>query len=536
MRPGFSPEYPRDAATVGEPAPRLNTGVLQPDRPDPGNAKPRKKWWLIPIVISALAIAAGGALWATGILSPGGSGNGMNSRDQLPWERSQAMESEEVTPSPTPTMLPTTTPTQAPAATAVPTETPALTDAPSPTATATPTGTPIPTATPDQTSTPTPTGTPVPTAMPAPTATAAPTGTPVPTATPEPTATEAPTGTPVPTETPAPTEEPEPLQEEEPAETKPAGSTAVTYPTYGRTTEKKVNVRYRADKKSRRVAYITHKGSLTEILGDAFDSNGERWYKVKLENGETGFVLASVIELQSESEKANFPFLAKTTSKKVNCRVEADTGSRRLTYIQQKGTVVSVLDEVIGEDQKPWYRIQLEDGRIGYARSEYFESENDSRATVESMNGNSAGVFTPVSAELTRNRKAEVYSGPGTGYLRPANGRAVLTTNNSAYIYGQENGMILIQYQVTGKQWRFGFISSEFVEDLKDVPPLSFEGKTASVVKKCNLTDDPLHSKGKLISLKLGQTVTCLAKMEKWVYVDTGTARGFISEENLKAD
>ena len=96
--------------------------------------------------------------------------------------------------------------------------------------------------------------------------------------------------------------------------------------------------------------------------------------------------------------------------------------------------------------------------------------------------------------------------------------------------------MILIQYQVTGKQWRFGFISSEFVEDLKDVPPLSFEGKMASVVKKCNLTDDPLHSKGKLISLKLGQTVTCLAKMEKWVYVDTGSARGFISEENLKAD
>ncbi|MBQ3279761.1 MAG: protein kinase [Clostridia bacterium] len=549
----------REAATAVENGPGNNGTDLRNRFSNPSPAeeetKPGKKRWLIPVLLLLLALAVAGILFAMGVFSPDDKKT-LEDQGNLPWTPGQTAETEQVSaPALTNTTEPTATPSPAPTASATNTPTAMSTAVPTNTPTAAPaavsatkvpaTATPVPTATVTATPGPTNSPTPVPTATPvvtaAPTPTLRPTESPTsaPTATPVQTATPVPTATPIPSETPTPEPEEEPEEEEEteteePEEEKPAGKAVITYPAYGRTTEKKVNVRYRADRKSKRVAYITYKRTLTVITDDTFDSSGEKWYKVKLEDGETGFVLASVMELQDPAEAARFPFLAKTTSKKVNCRAEADTGSRRLTYIQKKGTVVSVLDEIVGEDERPWYKIQLEDGRIGYARSEYFESENDQRTTVSSMNGNASGPFTPVSAKLIRNQKTIVYSGPGEDYLRPANGRAMLTTNNSAYVYGQENGLVLVQYQVNGGQWRFGYVSSSVVENMSEVPLLSFGAETATVVKKCNLTDDPLHSKGKLTALKLGQVITCLARLDQWVYVDIGTARGFVQEANLK--
>jgi hypothetical protein len=115
-----------------------------------------------------------------------------------------------ITPSNTPTETPTTTPTETP--TSTPTETP--TNTPTETATQTPTTTETPTVTPTTTPSETPTNTPTetPTNTPTSSNTATPTPTETPTQTPSNTPTETPTNTPSETETPTPTPTETPTQ------------------------------------------------------------------------------------------------------------------------------------------------------------------------------------------------------------------------------------------------------------------------------------------------------------------------------------
>lgn len=75
---------------------------------------------------------------------------------------------------------------------------------------------------------------------------------------------------------------------------------------------------------------------------------------------------------ETELEEVNpILFIAKT-KKATNIREKADKKSNKIATINQKGKEVSVVEIVTGDDGMTWYKISLEDGTEGYARSDFF--------------------------------------------------------------------------------------------------------------------------------------------------------------------
>lgn len=65
------------------------------------------------------------------------------------------------------------------------------------------------------------------------------------------------------------------------------------------------------------------------------------------------------------------PLFYAETTKETRVREKASKTSALVATVQA-GTEVSVLEEVKGKDGKIWYRIQMEDGTVGYARNDFF--------------------------------------------------------------------------------------------------------------------------------------------------------------------
>ncbi len=134
---------------------------------------------------------------------------------------------------------------------------------------------------------------------------------------------------------------------------------------------------------------------------------------------------------------------------------------------------------------------------------------------------------------FTGGQKFPVYSGPGTGYERAAGGKAMVSTNDWIQVFGRENGYILIQYDITSDQMRFGYIEESALPKSVSVSVLALDHEAAVITGDTYLTDDPLKSQTKIRAVSAGQQgVKWLAEMGNWVYVEiTGSGspvRGFV--------
>lgn len=147
-----------------------------------------------------------------------------------------------------------------------------------------------------------------------------------------------------------------------------------------------------------------------------------------------------------------------------------------------------------------------------------------------------SGDMTAESIKFSGGRKYAVYSGPGEDYLRSANGKAIVSTNDWIQVFGREGDWILIQYAIEKDHMRFGYIPAEAlprnaaVEDVVSAPVPAY---TTCVV---SLTDDPLFSQSPLLSLPQGAWVEWLSTMGNWAYVESSTgdlARGFVPVGSL---
>ena len=330
----------------------------------------KKTGIIIACVVSGLAVAAALILLMTGKPS--------DQKTPGQQENTPAVSPETISPEPKLTTTPES-------AVVPPTATPEEQEKTTPVPTAEPTGTPTLATEPTETPTQSPTATPVPTMTP----------------TPESTATPKPTATPVPA-TPVPTADPEPEKgaeegEEEPETHEHEGQEpegtgehviANSFPVLGKTNIKKVNVRAKPDSSGRRIEYITNPGTIVNLLGKSKDKNGKTWYRIKTSNGSTGYILADnvIVEPEGAGDKSTwteelqeqenrFPFQAKTTAKKVILRFKPDSKSRRVTFIQKKGTPVTILEETSDKQGIHWYKVKLQNGTTGYGRIEYFEQE-----------------------------------------------------------------------------------------------------------------------------------------------------------------
>lgn len=143
-----------------------------------------------------------------------------------------------------------------------------------------------------------------------------------------------------------------------------------------------------------------------------------------------------------------------------------------------------------------------------------------------------AGNLTAQRIKFTGGQKFPVYSGPGMEYERAAHGKASVSTNDWIQVFGSENGYILIQYDISSSQMRFGYIPQSALPKSASVSPLQLEWADATIASATFLTDDPLNSQSRTRSLSQGQSVKWLAAMGNWVYVEvTGQGqpiRGFV--------
>ena len=142
--------------------------------------------------------------------------------------------------------------------------------------------------------------------------------------------------------------------------------------------------------------------------------------------------------------------------------------------------------------------------------------------------------YTPVTVTLRASEKYDVYAAPGQDSYRAANGKAMMSTNDWVQIFGEEDGWLLVQYDISSDQMRFGYIDASALPKGTQVQTLSWYDLPEQTIKySANVTDDPLCSNSIIHRLAAGDKVTVLSSFGTWYYIETtdnnGKAlRGFV--------
>ena len=144
--------------------------------------------------------------------------------------------------------------------------------------------------------------------------------------------------------------------------------------------------------------------------------------------------------------------------------------------------------------------------------------------------------YSPVSVDLRPKEKYDVFAAPGRDSYRAANGKAVMSTNDWVQIFGEEDGWVLVQYDLSRDQMRFGYVDASVLPRDTEVPQLRWYDLPAQTIKtNTYVTDDPLASRSILCWLNAGDAVRVLSDFGSWYYVEVtpGTGkplRGFIPQ------
>ena len=137
--------------------------------------------------------------------------------------------------------------------------------------------------------------------------------------------------------------------------------------------------------------------------------------------------------------------------------------------------------------------------------------------------------YTPVVVTLRANEKYDVFAAPGRSSFRAANGRAEMSTNDWVQIFGEENGWLLVQYDISRDQMRFGYIDASALPRGTQVQQLRwFDLPQQEIRYNVSMTDDPLVSQTTIHRLSAGDRVTVLAEFGSWFYIETQDGYGRI--------
>ncbi len=128
-------------------------------------------------------------------------------------------------------------------------------------------------------------------------------------------------------------------------------------------------------------------------------------------------------------------------------------------------------------------------------------------------------------------QKLNVYSGPGTGYVRGANGKALVSTNGTVYVCGWENGWLLLLYRINNGGARIGYADGARIKGDVYADYLTFAYQDAEITRNCAITDDPVSAYTPLATLRAGSRVTYLTTLHNdrdWAYVEADTSSGLV--------
>lgn len=142
---------------------------------------------------------------------------------------------------------------------------------------------------------------------------------------------------------------------------------------------------------------------------------------------------------------------------------------------------------------------------------------------VGTVLGTLGGAFTARSVKFTGGRNYPVYTGPGEHYARSGNGKGSVSTNDWIQVFGEQDGWILIQYDISADRYRIGWIEASALPKGTSVPQLHMLLENEpynNVLRACALTDDPLNSQSELAWLPAGTKVTeVVFNFDGWSYV-----------------
>lgn len=136
-------------------------------------------------------------------------------------------------------------------------------------------------------------------------------------------------------------------------------------------------------------------------------------------------------------------------------------------------------------------------------------------------------------------KRYAVYSGPGTEYLRGDTGNAFVSTNGPVTLYGVEDGYALIEYTISSRIARFGYINAKYLPDPEETNALAFYRYPILLDKGTVLTDDPSHSGRELVRLDRRMPSEYLVGYDgHWSYIETldsegAPVRGFVPEQQI---
>ena len=150
-----------------------------------------------------------------------------------------------------------------------------------------------------------------------------------------------------------------------------------------------------------------------------------------------------------------------------------------------------------------------------------------------------AGTLSAEKIQFTSGQKHKVFQGPGEEYGQASNGKAIVSTNDWIQVFGEENGWILIQYDIASDHMRIGWIAADALPHNAVVSELVFSPVGAITSCEVNLTDDPLNSQVSIATFAQGVNVNWLATMGEWAYIeniDNQLVRGFVKIGSLEIE
>lgn len=170
----------------------------------------------------------------------------------------------------------------------------------------------------------------------------------------------------------------------------------------------------------------------------------------------------------------------------------------------------------------------------GFNISNFPKSINEARESLSNPPVTPSDFYIPEVITLRAGEQYDVFAAPGRDSLRAANGKAMMSTNDWVQIFGEEDGWLLVQYDLSRDRMRFGYVDASALPRNTEVQTLRWYDLPEQTVKyDVNVTDDPLYSVSSLHSLKAGAHVKVLSSFGTWYYIETTnyygeTLRGFI--------
>ena len=170
----------------------------------------------------------------------------------------------------------------------------------------------------------------------------------------------------------------------------------------------------------------------------------------------------------------------------------------------------------------------------GFNISDFPKTVEEARAKLTNPPLTPSDFYTPEVITLRAGEQYDVFSAPGRDSYRAANGKAVMSTNDWVQVFGEEDGWLLVQYDISSDRMRFGYIDASALPKNTSVQTLRWYDLPQQTVKfDTSVTDDPLCSETSIHQLKAGAQVKVLSSFGMWYYIEATnlygeTLRGFI--------